>query len=98
MWMIKMLDLCASTRKQWEKTMTHPICYVFPVRNGRNGAEWIDGRWLRYQHRVYCGEVALLRWTPARELESTIACRLGRGDKGGGWRSPKTVTGWDNPQ
>jgi hypothetical protein len=42
-------------------------------------------------------EGALRRGTPARELEPTAAYRLGV-DKGGGWRSPRKVTGWDNLQ
>jgi hypothetical protein len=37
------------------------------------------------------------RRSPARKLEPTAAYRLGV-DKGGGWRSPRKVTGRDNPQ
>jgi hypothetical protein len=48
-------------------------------------------------YRIYCGEVALQKGIPAGELESTTTYRLGV-YKGGGWKSPRKVTGWDNPQ
>jgi hypothetical protein len=36
---------------------------------------------------------------PKRELELTAAYRLGVDiDIGGGWRSSRKVTGWENPQ
>jgi hypothetical protein len=42
-----------------------------------------EGRGLERQHRVYYGDVALQRRSPARELEPTAAYKLGV-DKGGG--------------
>jgi hypothetical protein len=36
------------------------------------------------------------RGGPQQEQEPTTAYRLGL-DKGGGWRSPRKVTGWENP-
>jgi hypothetical protein len=48
-------------------------------------------------HRVYCGEAVLWRGSPTRELEPIAAYRL-EVDKGGGWRSPRKITRWENPQ
>jgi hypothetical protein len=41
-------------------------------------------------------EETLWSGSPARELVSTAAYRLGV-DIGGWWKSIRTVTGWDNP-
>jgi hypothetical protein len=43
----------------------------------------------------FIGEETLWRGSPARELEPTAAYRLEE-DIGGGWRSPRKITGQEN--